>query len=46
LLRARFKKQPLDLTLRVIRKFIPVDGEVLLDHAVRVALTGFDLSTQ
>jgi hypothetical protein len=41
----RFKKQPLDLTLRVIRKFIPVDGKVLLDYAVRVSLTGFDLST-
>jgi hypothetical protein len=33
------------LTLRVIRKFIPVDGKVLLDYAVRVSLTGFDLST-
>jgi len=34
------------LTLRVIRKFIPVDGEVLLDQAIGVALTGFDLRTQ
>ena len=33
------------MTLRIIRKFIPVDGKIPLDHAVRVSLTGFDLST-
>ena len=40
------KKQPLVLRPRPSRRFIPVDGKVLLDHAVRVSLTGFDLSTQ
>jgi len=34
------------LTLRVIGKFVSVDGKVLRDDAVRVSLTGFDLNTQ
>jgi hypothetical protein len=34
------------LTFRIIRKFSPVDCQVLLDQAIRVSLTGFDLSTQ
>jgi hypothetical protein len=29
--RPDLKKRPLDLMLRVIRKFIPVDGKVMLD---------------
>jgi hypothetical protein len=43
---ARLKKQTLDLTLSVVRRFIAVDDKVSLNHAVRVSLTGLDLNAQ
>jgi hypothetical protein len=46
MLLAPLENQTLDLTLSVIRPFIAVDGKVLLNHAIRVPLTGFDLNAQ
>ena len=41
------EKQTLDLTLRIICQFVePVGGKVLLNHAISLALTGFDLNAQ
>jgi hypothetical protein len=47
LLLAPFKEQTLDLALCVISQFgKPVVGNVLLDHAIRLSLTGFDMNAQ
>jgi hypothetical protein len=39
-------KQAFDLTLGIVSELVAVDGKVLLDHAVRMPLTGFDLGAQ
>jgi hypothetical protein len=46
MLPATFENQALDLTLCVIRHLAPVDDKIVLDHTIRVSLTGFDLSAQ
>jgi hypothetical protein len=46
MLPATSEKQTLDLTLCVIRHFAAVNDKILLNHTVRMALTGFDMSAQ
>jgi hypothetical protein len=46
MLLATFEKQALDLTLYVIRHFAAVGDKILRNHAVRMSLTGFDMSAQ
>jgi hypothetical protein len=46
MLPACLEKQTLDLTLRVIRQFAAVNDKILLDHAISMSLTGFDMSAQ
>ena len=40
------ENQALDLTLCVIRHLAAVDDKILLNHTVRMSLTGFDMSAQ
>jgi hypothetical protein len=47
LLLTPFKEQTFDLTLCVVGQFErPVLGNVLLDHSIRLSLTGFDMNAQ
>ena len=46
MLPATSENQTLDLTLCVIRHLAAVDDKILLDHTIRMPLTGFDMSAQ
>jgi hypothetical protein len=46
MLPATFENQTLDLTLCIVGQFTPVDDKILLNHTIRVSLTGFDLRAQ
>jgi hypothetical protein len=46
MLPATSENQTLDLTLCVIRHLAAVDDKILLDHAISVSLTRFDLGAQ
>jgi hypothetical protein len=46
MLLATFENQALDLTLCIVGQFTPVSDKVLLNHTIRVPLTGFDLGAQ
>jgi hypothetical protein len=46
MLPAASENQTLDVTLCVIRHLASVDDEILLDHAISMSLTGFDMSAQ